>query len=89
MGDKIIMYPYIDHLFIRAYHENEPGRFATLLLRLPGKEKSNFGLGDNSSLPFSALRSIGLKCMEHLFNIIADADVSLDTHLSYLFDGAF
>ena len=89
MGDQIIMYPYIDHLFIRAYHENEPGRFATLLLRLPGKEKSNFGLGDNSSLSFSALRSISLKCMEHLFNIIADADVSLGAHLSDLLEGAY
>ena len=41
--------------YTRTKHENEPGRFAKLLLRLP------------------ALRSIGLKCMEHLFfiNIIA------------------
>merc|ERR1719367_1773860 len=35
--------------YTRTKNENEPGRFAKLLLRLP------------------ALRSIGLKCMEHLF----------------------
>ncbi len=35
--------------YCRTNHENEPSRFAKLLLRLP------------------ALRSIGLKCMEHLF----------------------
>ena len=36
------VYPYIDHLFIRAYHENEPGRFGTLLLRLPSRGKIKF-----------------------------------------------
>lgn len=35
--------------YCRTNHENEPSRFAKLLLRLP------------------ALRSIGLKCVEHLF----------------------
>jgi len=59
--------------YTRTKHENEPGRFAKLLLRLP------------------ALRSIGLKCMEHLFfiNIIAEAGVSLETHLFDLLEGAF
>ena len=47
MGDKIIIVPYIDHLFIRTKHENEPGRFAKLLLRLPGRILNFiFGFGD-------------------------------------------
>jgi hypothetical protein len=49
--------------YCRATHENETGRFAKLLLRLP------------------ALRSIGLKCMEHLFFFKLIGDNSLDTHL--------
>lgn len=49
--------------YCRATHENETGRFAKLLLRLP------------------ALRSIGLKCMEHLFFFKLIGDSSLDTHL--------
>ena len=38
-----------------------------------------------------ALRSIGLKCMDHLFfiNIIAEAGVSLEAHLFDLLEGAF
>jgi len=58
--------------YTRTTHENEPGRFAKLLLRLP------------------ALRSIGLKCMEHLFfiNIIGDSGVGLDAHLFDLLEGA-
>merc|ERR550519_2387234 len=51
--------------YTRATHENETGRFAKLLLRLP------------------ALRSIGLKCMEHLFffKIIGESGAGLDAHL--------
>jgi len=58
--------------YTRTKNENEPGRFAKLLLRLP------------------ALRSIGLKCMEHLFfiNIIAEAGVTLEAHLFELLEGA-
>eukprot|EP00493_Phyllostaurus_siculus_P012764 UN12951 len=56
--------------YTRTKNENEPGRFAKLLLRLP------------------ALRSIGLKCMEHLFfiNIIAEAGVTLEAHLFELLE---
>jgi len=59
--------------YTRTTHENEPGRFAKLLLRLP------------------ALRSIGLKCMEHLFfiNIIGDSNTGLENHLFDLLEGAF
>jgi len=60
--------------YTRTKHENEPGRFAKLLLRLP------------------ALRSIGLKCMEHLFfiNIIGDSGrQDIDAHLFDLLEGAF
>jgi len=51
--------------YTRSTHENETGRFAKLLLRLP------------------ALRSIGLKCMEHLFffKIIGESGAGLDAHL--------
>lgn len=57
--------------YTRSTHENETGRFAKLLLRLP------------------ALRSIGLKCMEHLFffKIIGENSAGLDTHLFDLLEG--
>ena len=78
--------------YTRTTHENEPGRFAKLLLRLPGdifREEIFAQFSTKLSLP--ALRSIGLKCMEHLFfiNIIGDSGVGLDAHLFDLLEGAF
>jgi len=52
--------------YTRTTNENEMGRFAKLLLRLP------------------ALRSIGLRCMEHLFflRIVGEGNTNaIDTHL--------
>merc|ERR1712013_962723 len=51
--------------YTRTTNENEMGRFAKLLLRLP------------------ALRSIGLRCMEHLFflRIVGETGAGLDAHL--------
>jgi len=52
--------------YTRTTNENEMGRFAKLLLRLP------------------ALRSIGLRCMEHLFflRIVGEGNTSaIDSHL--------
>lgn len=57
--------------YTRSNHENEMGRFAKLLLRLP------------------ALRSIGLRCMEHLFflKIVGEGNSNvIDTHLFDLLD---
>jgi len=49
--------------YCKAKHEDQPGRFAKLLLRLP------------------ALRSIGLKCLEHLFFFKLIGDNSMDSFL--------
>jgi len=56
--------------YCRATHENETGRFAKLLLRLP------------------ALRSIGLKCLEHLFFQKLLGDNSLDSFLLDLLEAS-
>ena len=77
--------------YTRTTHENEPGRFAKLLLRLPGDIIERKYCFVFNFLSLSALRSIGLKCMEHLFfiNIIGDSGVGLDAHLFDLLEGAF
>ena len=49
--------------YCKTKYQEEPGRFAKLLLRLP------------------ALRSIGLKCLEHLFFYKLVGDTPLDTFL--------
>jgi len=55
--------------YTRVTHENETGRFAKLLLRLP------------------ALRSIGLRCLEHLFFFKIIGENNVDTHLFDLLEG--
>lgn len=54
--------------YCKATHEDQPGRFAKLLLRLP------------------ALRSIGLKCLEHLFFFKLIGDNSMDSFLMDLLE---
>ena len=84
------MYFYFKRQF-RSTHENETGRFFKLLLRLPGKASKDQDLKVLLCLfvIFSALRSIGLKCMEHLFffKIIGESGAELDAHLFDLLDG--
>ncbi|XP_018325762.1 retinoic acid receptor RXR isoform X2 [Agrilus planipennis] len=56
--------------YCRTHHPREPGRFAKLLLRLPG------------------LRTIGLKCLEHLFFFRMLGDVTIDTFLTEMLDNS-
>ena len=77
--------------YTRTTHENEMGRFAKLLLRLPGKlhkDRTELLRPKRTSAEhhfyFPALRSIGLRCMEHLFflRIVGEGNNSaIDTHL--------
>ena len=101
-------------IFCRTTNENEMGRFAKLLLRLPGEillisdqppscQSSICPSGPKLPSPhifeakdcltswksfsscnlfnFAALRSIGLRCMEHLFFLRIVGEVSFTSHI--------
>ena len=121
---SIRAYKNVTKIFCRTTNENEMGRFAKLLLRLPGeillinppvanpqlpildmsfrpKTISNSDLKQPSPhffeakdcltswysfsscnlFNFAALRSIGLRCMEHLFFLRIVGEVSFTSHI--------